>query len=128
MEIADLRSMPEGELLDRIQKLRKEVFHLRFKAVTEPVTDPAGLRSKRKEIARIRTVLREKELVGESGAAASRRAQKGLSRDGRKLKARGQERWAERRRKQAARRGRAPVAKAPKAQLAASGTTQGGEQ
>lgn len=62
MNASELKEMPAPELLERAARLKKEIHELRFKAVTEPVTDPAGLRKKRREIARINTVLRQKEL------------------------------------------------------------------
>jgi len=73
METSDLKQMPVIELVNRVEQLREEIFRLRCKAVTEPVTDPAGLRRKRKEVARIRTIVRERELQeGGSSLAGSK--------------------------------------------------------
>ncbi|MFC1705487.1 50S ribosomal protein L29 [Planctomycetota bacterium] len=62
MKATEFAAMPARELEQRVADLREEIFHLRFKGATEPVTDPAGLRNKRKEIAVLKTVLRQKEL------------------------------------------------------------------
>jgi large subunit ribosomal protein L29 len=80
MKAAELRQEPEAELRAKGKKLREEIFNLRFKATTEPVVNPAKIREMRKEIARIETILREKQL-----AAAPR--PKKLSRAARKLAA-----------------------------------------
>ena len=67
MTLEELRAMTREELEARIAKLRKEIFGLRFKAATEPVTDPHAIRKARKEIARIYTILRERELAEQGG-------------------------------------------------------------
>lgn len=63
MKAAELRQDPVPELKERAKKLREEIFNLHFKATTEPVQNPAKIREMRKDIARIETVLREKELA-----------------------------------------------------------------
>ena len=78
MKAKDFANMPDSELTLRIGELREQIFKLRFKAVTEPVTDPSGLRNRRREIAVIKTVLRQKELGAEKRTAK-------LSREGRRI-------------------------------------------
>lgn len=101
MNTDELRQMPVAELRDRRAKLREEIFNLRFKAVTEPITDPAGLRKKRRLIAVISTLIGEKQRA-ETGATPSRK----LSREQRKLKRMAAERVAglKRRRAQSGRK------------------------
>ncbi|RME72670.1 MAG: 50S ribosomal protein L29 [Planctomycetota bacterium] len=81
MKLDELRAMPREELEARVAKLRAEIFQLRFKAATEPITDPGAIRRARKEIARIYTILRERELAEQAGDKPRR---KKLSRAARK--------------------------------------------
>jgi len=60
MKARDLRTKDTQELGFDLERLRKELFELRFKASTESVTNPAGIRQLRRDVARVRTVLREK--------------------------------------------------------------------
>ncbi len=62
MDADELRQEPDAELREKAKKLREEIFNLRFKATTEPVTNPAKVREMRKDIARIETILRERQL------------------------------------------------------------------
>ncbi|GIW71436.1 MAG: hypothetical protein KatS3mg102_0978 [Planctomycetota bacterium] len=71
MRLEELRAMPEAELREHVRKLREEIWQLRFKAATEPVTDPSAIRRARKEIARVLTVLRARELEALAAAAAA---------------------------------------------------------
>jgi large subunit ribosomal protein L29 len=47
-------------MVARVRELEEERFRLRFRSATEPLEDPLRLRVIRKEIARLKTVLREK--------------------------------------------------------------------
>ena len=62
MKASELRGMAPEELSERLEELREELFNLKFKATTEPVADPGQLRSVRKDIARIKTIIREREI------------------------------------------------------------------
>ena len=46
---------------DRIRELEEEQFRLRFRSATEPLEDPLRLRVIRRDVARLKTVLREKQ-------------------------------------------------------------------
>jgi large subunit ribosomal protein L29 len=63
MQAEEMREMTEGDLRDRIAELEEERFRLRFRSATEPLEDPLRLRSIRRDIARLKTVLRERELA-----------------------------------------------------------------
>jgi large subunit ribosomal protein L29 len=54
--------MPEDELRKELDGLVKGLFNLRFRKVTDVVENPAEFRKHRREIARIKTVLRAREL------------------------------------------------------------------
>lgn len=54
--------MPDDELRKELDGLVKGLFNLRFRKVTDVVENPAEFRKHRREIARIKTVLRAREL------------------------------------------------------------------
>ncbi len=60
---ADLRDADESELETRLAEAKQELFNLRFQMVTGQQDNSAMLRTTRREIARILTVLREKEIA-----------------------------------------------------------------
>jgi large subunit ribosomal protein L29 len=59
---ADLRASSEDELDDKLAEAKIELFNLRFQAATGQLESHGRLRAVRKEIARIYTVKREREL------------------------------------------------------------------
>jgi large subunit ribosomal protein L29 len=61
----EYRKRDSGDLLSELDDKRREVFNLRFSQASERATDPQLLKNLRKEVARIKTVLRERELRGE---------------------------------------------------------------
>ena len=64
MEIDDLRGLEGEELLTELQGTRRELMNLRFRAATMQLSNVSEIRKTRKRIARINTVLRERELAG----------------------------------------------------------------
>ncbi len=54
--------MPDEELRKELDTLVKGLFNLRFRKVTDVVENPAAFRQHRREIARIKTVLRAREI------------------------------------------------------------------
>jgi large subunit ribosomal protein L29 len=56
---SDLRNLRSGEIESKLSDAREELMKLRFQAVTGQLTDSSRLRSLRREIARMQTVLRE---------------------------------------------------------------------
>jgi large subunit ribosomal protein L29 len=61
----ELRSLEEADLRDQIKGYHEELFNLRFQKVTGSVTNTSRPRQVKKEIARIKTILRERELEQE---------------------------------------------------------------
>ena len=59
---ADLRSSSPEELTSKLAEAKEELFNLRFQSATGQLESHGRLRAVRKEIARIYTVLREREL------------------------------------------------------------------
>ncbi|MCG3181094.1 MAG: 50S ribosomal protein L29 [Phycisphaerae bacterium] len=70
MKISDTRNMNDQEIDLEIERLRDQLFHLRAQAVTEKLQDPTQLRKARRDIARLLTVKRERELNQGAGKAA----------------------------------------------------------
>lgn len=65
MSAQELRNLSMEEMAERLDKAREEYFKLRFQFATGQLTDTSKLKVARREIARIATVRREKELLGE---------------------------------------------------------------
>jgi large subunit ribosomal protein L29 len=59
---AELRSSSPDELVSKLAEAKEELFNLRFQGATGQLESHGRLRAVRKEIARIYTVLREREL------------------------------------------------------------------
>ncbi|MBA3671037.1 MAG: 50S ribosomal protein L29 [Gemmatimonadaceae bacterium] len=62
MRASDIRELSVEEVRSRIEQLEEERFRLNFRSATEPLEDPLRLRWIRKDIARLKTILREREL------------------------------------------------------------------
>jgi len=67
MQAKDLRAMTDEALSEELLKLRREQFNLRLQAATGQGTKPDQFGKVRKDIARIKTVLRERVGVEISG-------------------------------------------------------------
>jgi len=61
---SDLRAKTPDELKDSLLELKKEQFNLRFQRATQQLESPARVRTVRREIARIKTILGEKTAAG----------------------------------------------------------------
>jgi large subunit ribosomal protein L29 len=57
----EIREMTDGEIADRIEQLQEERFRLRFRSATQQLENPMLLRHIRRDISRLKTVLRERE-------------------------------------------------------------------
>ncbi len=62
MRAADLRELTEEELAAKLRELEEEIFNLRFQAAAKQLENTARLGQCRRDIARIKTVLRERAL------------------------------------------------------------------
>ena len=62
MKIQDIRDLSTQELEDKIKDLKEELFNLRFQNATNQLDNPKRIVSVKKDIARAKTVLKEKEL------------------------------------------------------------------
>lgn len=60
----DIREMTDDQIRERTGELREELFRLRFRGAMMQLENPQLPRQIRREIARMKTVLRERELAG----------------------------------------------------------------
>jgi large subunit ribosomal protein L29 len=63
----ELRELTDSELAERLRESKEELFNLRFQMATGQLNNNRRLRTVRQEIARVYTVLRERELGLASG-------------------------------------------------------------
>jgi large subunit ribosomal protein L29 len=68
------RDADETELEHRLAEAKQEVFNLRFQIVTGQLDNSARLRTVKRDIARILTILREKEIEAAEAAEAGEQA------------------------------------------------------
>ena len=72
MKASEIRELSVADLEARIGELEEERFRLQFRSATETLEDPLRVRAIRKDIARLRTVLREQQLGrGTTGTAGT---------------------------------------------------------
>ena len=64
----ELRELPDDELRARIESSKEELFNLRFQLATGQLANPTMMKQVRHEVARIATVLREREIEAELDA------------------------------------------------------------
>ena len=62
MKVSEIRELSNQELQDKIRELKEELFNLRFQMATGQQENTMRLGDVRRSIARIKTVLREREL------------------------------------------------------------------
>jgi large subunit ribosomal protein L29 len=72
----ELRNLDDAELVTKLREAKEELFNLRFQGATGQLENHGRLRAVRKDIARIYTILRERELgitPVHGGAAGARK-------------------------------------------------------
>ncbi len=62
MKAKELRLLSEGELLEKERELREELFNLRFQHATGQLENTMRIPQVKRDIARIKTILREKSI------------------------------------------------------------------
>lgn len=63
MKASELRDRTDGELRELLEERRQAVFHFRLQNATGAVENVRGSRNARRDVARILTILRERELA-----------------------------------------------------------------
>lgn len=65
-EIAKIRELTDAELVKKLEDLKKELFNLRFQHAVNQLDNPMRLKAVKKEIAIVKTIMRENELKAEA--------------------------------------------------------------
>jgi large subunit ribosomal protein L29 len=78
-KLQDIRSLEGDELVSRLKQSRRELYELRFKLAVGQLEDSSQILKTRKDIARILTVIRQRELGEPVGEAPEERTPAALS-------------------------------------------------
>jgi large subunit ribosomal protein L29 len=70
MKPAEYRGMSDEQLALSLKEVVKNLFHLRFQSATERLETPSEIRKAKREVARILTIQRERQLKAAPPAAA----------------------------------------------------------
>ena len=62
MDLEKLRKMTDQERTAELMRMKQELFNLRFQHVTGQLENPVKMREVRRDIARVKTIIREKQL------------------------------------------------------------------
>ena len=63
MKISEIKALSVKELNAKLKELSTELFNLRFSNATRNLANPVAIRNVKKDIARVKTVIREKEIA-----------------------------------------------------------------
>ena len=66
MKAKELKNLSVEELTKKLDELKKELFHLRFQHAVNQLDNPMRLKAVRKEIAVVKTIIRERELKAQA--------------------------------------------------------------
>ena len=72
MKAEEIREMSDADIRTRIAEMEEERFRLKFRSATETLEDPLRLRTIRRDIARLKTIQRERELAASAEGTTSR--------------------------------------------------------
>ena len=70
MEAKDIRELSGEELLKKEKDLKAELFNLRFRLATGQLDNPMMINRTKKDMARVKTIIREREIKAEKQAKA----------------------------------------------------------
>ena len=62
MKTSEIRELTDQEIAERIEQLEEERFRLRFRSATQQLDNPMLLRNIRRDLARLKTVQRERQV------------------------------------------------------------------
>lgn len=62
MKIAEIRKLSANELVEKLNELKAELFHLRFQHAINQLDNPMRIKAVKKDIAKISTVIKENEM------------------------------------------------------------------
>lgn len=66
MKAKEIRELSENELQDKLKQLKAELFNLRFQNAINQLDNPMRISAVKKDIARIKTVIRQSEIESEA--------------------------------------------------------------
>jgi large subunit ribosomal protein L29 len=75
MRAEEIREMSDADIRTRVAEMEEERFRLKFRSATETLEDPLRLRTIRRDIARLKTIQRERDLAA-SAETTTRRTTK----------------------------------------------------
>lgn len=62
MKANEIRKMSSEELNNKVNELKNELFNLRFRLATGQLDNPSSIKSVKRDIAKVKTIIREREL------------------------------------------------------------------
>ena len=65
MKSSAIREMRSDEVADKLGEFQKQLFAIRTQAMTEKVENTRGMKNLKRDIARVKTIIRENELKGQ---------------------------------------------------------------
>lgn len=71
MKIKEIRTLPQDEMVAEVDKARAKIFKVRFQAKGENVENPGSLKTLRRHVARLKTVMREREIARSAPATTA---------------------------------------------------------
>jgi large subunit ribosomal protein L29 len=71
MKTEDIKGLADSDLVEKVKEARAELFNLRFQLATGQLDNPGRIKAVKREIARLLTELRARELSASRDAAAS---------------------------------------------------------
>ena len=74
MRAEEIRELSDADIRSRIAEMEEERFRLKFRSATETLEDPLRLRTIRRDIARLKTIQRQRELAGSTQTTTRRTA------------------------------------------------------
>ena len=74
MTLDEIRDMTSDELIESLTEAKEEQFNLRFQVATNQLDNTARIKEVKKDIARMLTVMRERQLTDAAMASAEGRA------------------------------------------------------
>ena len=64
-KLSEIRDLPVEEIMDKLRETKEELFNLRFQNATGQLDNYKRLGELRRDVARIKTILRQRELSGD---------------------------------------------------------------
>ena len=62
MKANEIRKMSSEDLNSKVNELKNELFNLRFRLATGQLDNPSSIKNVKRDIARVKTIIREREL------------------------------------------------------------------